>query len=129
MIDLRGRARLPAAFSGRWEKDVPMRLHQLLRELDPQFILTGIADVEISGICEDSRSLQAGDLFVARAGKKSDGAGFIAQAIERGAAAVIPAALAPDCPATQVIVPAPAAIIPTLAHIFYGNPSKSIRPV
>jgi UDP-N-acetylmuramoyl-L-alanyl-D-glutamate--2,6-diaminopimelate ligase len=114
---------------GRWEKDVPMRLHQLLRELDPRFNLAGIADVDISGICEDSRTLQAGDLFIARAGQKCDGARFIAQAIERGAAAVIAAAPEPDCPATQVIVPDPAAIIPTLAHIFYRHPSKSVRCV
>ncbi|MGD0461095.1 MAG: UDP-N-acetylmuramoyl-L-alanyl-D-glutamate--2,6-diaminopimelate ligase [Tepidisphaeraceae bacterium] len=106
-----------------------MRLHQLLRELDPRFDFTGIADVEISGICEDSRCLQAGDLFVARAGTKSQGASFIAQAIERGAAAVIAAAPALDCPATLVVVPDPAAITAKLAHIFYRHPSKSIRPV
>src|ERR1700722_10181742 len=106
-----------------------MRLHQLLRELDPQFDLTGIADVEITGICEDSRALRAGDLFIARAGKTSDGARFIAQAIERGAAAVITGTPALDCPATQVLVPDPAAITATLAHIFYRHPSKSIRSI
>jgi UDP-N-acetylmuramoyl-L-alanyl-D-glutamate--2,6-diaminopimelate ligase len=106
-----------------------MRLHQLLCELDPRFNLSGVADVEIGGICEDSRILQAGDLFIARAGKTNDGARFIAQAIERGAAAVVASSPAMDCPATQVIVADPAAITPALAHIFYGHPSKSIRAV
>ncbi|HEY1921236.1 MAG TPA: UDP-N-acetylmuramoyl-L-alanyl-D-glutamate--2,6-diaminopimelate ligase [Tepidisphaeraceae bacterium] len=106
-----------------------MRLHQLLRELDPRFNFAGIADVEIGGICEDSRAVAAGDLFIARAGKTSDGAKFIAQAIERGAAAVIASSPAADCPATQVIVRDPAAITPALAHIFYGHPSKSVRSV
>lgn len=106
-----------------------MRLHQLLRELDPRFNFAGVADVEIGGICEDSRILQAGDLFIARAGKTSDGARFIAQAIERGAAAVIASAMAADCPVTQVIVHDPAAITPALAHLFYGHPSKSIQSV
>jgi UDP-N-acetylmuramoyl-L-alanyl-D-glutamate--2,6-diaminopimelate ligase len=106
-----------------------MRLHQLLRELDPQFDLTGIAGVEITGICEDSRALRAGDLFIARAGKTSDGARFITQAIERGAAAVITGTPALDCPATQVLVPDPAAITVTLAHIFYRHHSKSIRSI
>jgi UDP-N-acetylmuramoyl-L-alanyl-D-glutamate--2,6-diaminopimelate ligase len=106
-----------------------MRLHQLLRELDPRFNFTGIADVEIGGVCEDSRRLQAGDVFVARTGRKDDGARFIAQAIERGAAAVIAAAPAIDCPATQVVVPDPGAITAMLGHIFYRHPSRSIRAI
>ncbi len=73
--------------------------------------------------------MRAGDLFIARAGKTSDGARFIAQAIERGAAAVITGTPALDCPATQVLVPDPAAITATLAHIFYRHPSKSIRSI
>ncbi len=106
-----------------------MRLHQLIRELDPRFNLQGIADAPIGGVCEDSRRVAAGDLFIARAGRTTEGANFIAQAVQRGAAAVVAAMPAADCAVPQVIVPDPAAASATLAHLFYGNPSKSIRAV
>jgi UDP-N-acetylmuramoyl-L-alanyl-D-glutamate--2,6-diaminopimelate ligase len=106
-----------------------MRLHQLIAELDPRLNLQGMADVPIGGICEDSRCVAAGDLFVARSGRSADGAKFVTQAVQRGAAAVVVATPAADCIAPQVIVPDPAAIIAPLAHLFYANPSKSIRVV
>jgi UDP-N-acetylmuramoyl-L-alanyl-D-glutamate--2,6-diaminopimelate ligase len=129
MIDFVLWAGLPRQFRGRWEKEVPMRLHQLIAELDPRFNFQGVADVAIGGICEDSRLVQAGDLFVARAGRKAEGANFIAQAVKRGAVAVLAATRAADCTTPQVIVSDPGAAAATLAHIFYGNPSKSIRAV
>jgi UDP-N-acetylmuramoyl-L-alanyl-D-glutamate--2,6-diaminopimelate ligase len=46
-------------------------------------------DPEILGVCDDSRKAKAGDLFVARAGVKADGAKFIEDAIGRGAVAVV----------------------------------------
>ncbi|HEX4053114.1 MAG TPA: UDP-N-acetylmuramoyl-L-alanyl-D-glutamate--2,6-diaminopimelate ligase [Tepidisphaeraceae bacterium] len=106
-----------------------MRLHQLVLELDPRFNLLGIADVPIAGVCEDSRRVAVGDLFIARTGRTTEGAIFIAQAVERGAAAVVTAMPSADCAVPQVILPNPAAVSAALAHLFYGNPSKSIRAV
>ncbi len=47
-----------------------------------------VADLAISGLAVDSRSVQPGDLFFALLGAKTDGARFIAQAVASGAVAV-----------------------------------------
>jgi UDP-N-acetylmuramoyl-L-alanyl-D-glutamate--2,6-diaminopimelate ligase len=112
-----------------WEKDVPMLLHQLISELDPTINLEGIANVEIHGVCEDSRSSEPGDLFIARAGKRTEGAKFIGQAVQRGAAAVATALKVPDCPVPQVVIADPGTSASAIAHIFYGCPSRKIRVV
>jgi UDP-N-acetylmuramoyl-L-alanyl-D-glutamate--2,6-diaminopimelate ligase len=58
------------------------------------------AEREIGGVTADSRKLKRGDLFVAIAGTKADGARFIAPAIAAGAAAILgeepPTAPLPD---------------------------------
>jgi UDP-N-acetylmuramoyl-tripeptide--D-alanyl-D-alanine ligase len=51
--------------------------------------LHGKTDVPVNGISIDSRSVAAGDLFVAIKGDTHDGHEFAASALERGAAAVL----------------------------------------
>ena len=46
-------------------------------------------EVEVSGIAIDSRSVKAGDLFVAMRGGSLDGHDYISAAVERGAAAIV----------------------------------------
>ena len=55
-----------------------------LRGVDPWF--RGLA---ITGVTADSRQVRPGSLFVAVSGTAGDGAGFIADAVARGAAAVL----------------------------------------
>lgn len=58
-----------------------------------QALLAGAAgETGITAISADSRSVTPGTLFVALAGVKADGAGFISSAIEKGAAAIVCAA-------------------------------------
>jgi UDP-N-acetylmuramoyl-L-alanyl-D-glutamate--2,6-diaminopimelate ligase len=47
------------------------------------------ASLEFSGVTADSRTVSPGDLFVAIPGKQYDGCSFIADAVQRGAAAVL----------------------------------------
>jgi UDP-N-acetylmuramoyl-tripeptide--D-alanyl-D-alanine ligase len=54
--------------------------------------LTGAGDREFAGVSIDSRTVAAGDLFVAIRGDRFDGAAFAAAALERGAGgAIVPA--------------------------------------
>lgn len=65
-----------------------MRLSELLAALPNVYSLTG-GDVEIHRIVSDSRQVGPGALFIAIPGVHVDGHRFIAQAIERGAVAII----------------------------------------
>ena len=47
------------------------------------------ADIKVSGVTADSRTVKRGDVFVAIAGGKADGARFIDLAIAAGAAAIV----------------------------------------
>ncbi len=49
----------------------------------------GCGEVEIAGITADSRAVRPGWLFAALAGAKTDGARFVADAIGKGAAAIL----------------------------------------
>ncbi|MEE4297681.1 MAG: Mur ligase domain-containing protein, partial [Wenzhouxiangella sp.] len=46
-------------------------------------------DVEVRGLCHDSRQIRSGDLFVALSGEHSDGHEFARQAVDAGASAVL----------------------------------------
>ena len=48
-----------------------------------------VAATDVTGIASDSRKVKPGDLFVALSGTKADGSAFIADAVSRGAAAVV----------------------------------------
>lgn len=104
-----------------------MFLHALLRKLDPQVSLSGIADAEVTGVCEDSRAVQPGSLFVARPGTRTDGARYVADAASRGALAVVSQTKIPGAKLPQVVVPDANAAASVLANAFHGMPSKSVR--
>src|SRR4051812_18400935 len=47
------------------------------------------AALDVTGISADSRTVKAGDLFVAMAGSKDDGQRFVAPALAAGAVAIM----------------------------------------
>jgi UDP-N-acetylmuramoyl-L-alanyl-D-glutamate--2,6-diaminopimelate ligase len=106
-----------------------MLLHTLLKQFDPQLSLSGVPNVEIAGVREDSRHVRPGDLFIARAGAKADGAQFIADAKTRGAVAVVCQTPVPksSSPLPQIVVPDPAAAASVLANLFHGSPGERVR--
>jgi UDP-N-acetylmuramoyl-L-alanyl-D-glutamate--2,6-diaminopimelate ligase len=78
-------------------------------------------------LCADSRRVRPGDLFLAMPGHRVDGRVFIADAVARGAAAVVHEAgqdLAIPVPA--VAVPGLAALAGELAHLVLGRPSERL---
>ena len=80
----------------------------------------------------DSRRVQPGDVFVAFPGAQADGRDFIAQAVARGAVAVIAEAGVPEAQkvgagGTAIVeVPGLAALSGEIAHLVYGRPSEHL---
>ena len=112
-----------------------MKLRELLRDV-PVRELRGGDDVEIGGVTADSRLVRKGSLFVAIPGTQQDGAKFIGQAIEKGAAAVVgvgpailPAGAAKIAGATQVLVDDPRAALALIAANFFGRPAQKLSLV
>ena len=86
--------------------------------------------VNIGGLCADSRGLRAGDTFVAYPGANTDGRRHIADALERGATAVLWERdgfswnEAWDSP--NIAVDGLRALSGHLAHEIYGHPSEKL---
>jgi len=84
-------------------------------------------DMEITGICTDSRKVTPGCLFIAVEGFKVDGHDFIPGAMAAGAAACLVTKPVPGVPYIRVesIRPAMAAC----AAEFYGHPERELKVV
>ncbi len=90
------------------------------------------ADLEVSGLVMDSREIRPGDAFVAIAGFGAHGLGFVEQARERGAAAILFEPTAPadlPAPADAIAVPGLRARLGAMGDAFHGAPSKSMTMV
>ena len=120
-------ARAPEGRSGRG-----LRLDDLAREIPGGAAIRGEADVIVSGVRHDSRAVEPGDLFVVRKGRTEDGARYVADAIARGASAVM---------AARGVLEGTAGFVPLLvvgdaqtalahaASAVYGHPSFSLEVV
>ncbi len=67
----------------------PRDMHLLLTQLAAWLRTSAVGDAKIEGICTDSRTVQAGDLFIALTGEKYDAHDFLDQVAQSGAAAVL----------------------------------------
>jgi UDP-N-acetylmuramoyl-L-alanyl-D-glutamate--2,6-diaminopimelate ligase len=92
--------------------------------------VASLPGIDIRGIAYDSRQVQPGDVFIALTGLKAVGAEFAADAIRRGAVAVVadrPAEAATTVP--WVLVDDARAAMASLAADFYGHPSRAMQVV
>lgn len=96
------------------------------RQLADLGTLTG-GDLEVAGVCHDSRRCQPGDLFVAAKGAHFDGRKFAADAIARGAVAVVTEQANPELTAPQLVVEDAHAVLPEIANRVYGDPSRQLQ--
>ncbi|MBE7421089.1 MAG: UDP-N-acetylmuramoyl-L-alanyl-D-glutamate--2,6-diaminopimelate ligase [Rhodocyclaceae bacterium] len=89
--------------------------------------------VTAGSLCADSRAVAPGDVFVACPGARADARRFIADAVARGASAVLwerrgmpapPAAAVPNLAVDDL-----QALSGWLAHLVYGRPSEKLRTV
>ena len=84
----------------------------------------------VTGVTHDSRKVNAGWMFVAITGEKSDGHDFIGLAVQKGAAAIVaqkpPHKNYPVESAPWVQVPDTRAILGQLSSAVYGQPSSEL---
>jgi UDP-N-acetylmuramoyl-L-alanyl-D-glutamate--2,6-diaminopimelate ligase len=94
-----------------------------------------IPDLAITGVTLRAQDVQPGDLFAALAGASTHGARYHAEAVERGAVAVLTDAagvteIADRSPAVPVLVhPEPRSVLGELAATVYGRPSERLAVV
>ncbi len=104
-----------------------MNLLQLLQTVGYKEII-GNADVEISGLCADSRKVTDGDLFFCYAGGQNDSHLFIDEAVKAGTAAVV-CERKLNCKIPQIIVGDGRGAVAVFARAFYGYADKKLKIV
>ena len=102
-----------------------MLIHQLLKHLDG-INLGGQPDIEIKALTADSRTVQAGALFVAMKGGNYDGYDFLEDAVEQGAIAAVGEKDDPGFGIPYFQVPDSRLAWAQIAAAWHGNPSRKL---
>ncbi len=124
-----GRARKPDKVANRVFKMAP-KLSDYFRE--GEIIASkGSLDRPISGLVMDSRRAVPGTLFFALPGLRTDGTGFIDEAVDRGAVAVVTNKLPTHAPAkvTYIQVADPRAMLARVSQRYYQFPDREMSVV
>ncbi|MEZ5011821.1 MAG: UDP-N-acetylmuramoyl-L-alanyl-D-glutamate--2,6-diaminopimelate ligase [Bacteroidales bacterium] len=105
-------------------------LGKILKGIDVVSV-KGSADIQVTGISFDSRSVSAGNIFVAVRGTSSDGHNYISDAISSGAVAVICEEIPADRAAgvTWITTASASKALALAASNFYDNPSSKMKLV
>ncbi len=110
----------------------PLRVDEVTREIPgASLVAQGPAGALIRGVHHDSRRVLPGDLFVARKGAHAEGATFVADALGRGASAVLVergSAVDTGAAARIEVSDVPVALAYASAAI-YGHPSFALEVV
>jgi UDP-N-acetylmuramoyl-L-alanyl-D-glutamate--2,6-diaminopimelate ligase len=85
--------------------------------------------VQVSDVCVDSRRVSPGALFVCVPGTKVDGHRFAADALARGAVALVAERPVESGDAPLILVRSARRALAMLASAFYGHPSRRLRVV
>jgi UDP-N-acetylmuramoyl-L-alanyl-D-glutamate--2,6-diaminopimelate ligase len=93
--------------------------------------VTGDPAVVVTGVRQDSRRVEAGELFAVRGGARTSGWNYVTDAIARGAAAIM---AGPDRPETPLTVPVIVVGdvrdgLARAAHFVYGDPTRALNVV
>jgi UDP-N-acetylmuramoyl-L-alanyl-D-glutamate--2,6-diaminopimelate ligase len=101
-----------------------MNLERLVAALGPVEVL-GRAPVDVHDLAYDARAVTPGALFFCVPGARADGHEFAAEAVERGAVALVVERAVPTAVPQVVVRDARAAMAPA-AHEFFGRPTDQL---
>ena len=104
-----------------------MDLERLVAALDPAEV-HGSPSVDVRDLAYDARAVTPGSLFFAVPGERADGHDFAAEAVERGAVALVVERVL-DLPVPQVVVRDSRAAMAPAADIFFGEPTHELEVV
>jgi UDP-N-acetylmuramoyl-L-alanyl-D-glutamate--2,6-diaminopimelate ligase len=104
-----------------------MDLERLVAALEPMEVL-GRPSVEVLDLAYDARAVTPGALFFAVPGESADGHDFAAEAVERGAVALV-VERELDLPVRQLVVPDSRAAMAPAADVFFGEPTRELEVV
>lgn len=97
--------------------------------LDELSLAEGLPRVWVEGLAWDSRKVRPGDLFFALPGSKYDGHAFAAEAVRRGAVAVVAERPLPGLPVPVILVPNARTALAQAACAFYGHPTRKLSTI
>ena len=103
-----------------------MKLNELLAGVGTEPPAAPKHKGEITGLCNDSRQVKAGDLFIALPGAKSDGSLFAAEAVSRGALAVVSEREVPEVKVPVFRVTSARKALALIAANFYKKPADEL---
>ncbi len=109
-----------------------IRFSELIRRAGLNPLGAGEPDPEICGVTLDSRAVVPGGLFVAARGAEADGAGFVPDAVARGARAVVAESARPgdlDHRVAWFRTSDPRRVAASLSRNFFGCPDEALRVV
>ena len=102
-----------------------MKLNELLRGIAVRE-LAAEPELEITGVCYDSRACGEGQMFVAISGFAVDGHKFIPAAVEKGAAVVL-CEREPEIPCAYVLVDSARLALAQLGANWFSHPADAMK--
>jgi UDP-N-acetylmuramoyl-L-alanyl-D-glutamate--2,6-diaminopimelate ligase len=106
-----------------------MKLKNLIKSL-PNLQIKRLKEIEISGVCSNSKLVAPGNLFIARKGRSDHGVNHIHEALAAGAVAIVSDIYDPTLrDITQIISPDVTALEGVLAARYYNFPASQLFTV
>jgi UDP-N-acetylmuramoyl-L-alanyl-D-glutamate--2,6-diaminopimelate ligase len=102
-----------------------MKLKKLIKDI-PNIQVKGSKEIDISGVCSNSKLIVPGNLFIAKKGLSAHGVRYTPEAVQTGATAILSELYDPSLNVVQVIHPQPAEIEGLLAARFHQFPSDEL---
>jgi UDP-N-acetylmuramoyl-L-alanyl-D-glutamate--2,6-diaminopimelate ligase len=103
-----------------------MELERVIAALSPTDVV-GRAPAEILDLAYDARAVVPGALFFCVPGSRADGHDFAADAVARGARALVVERALPDLSVPQLVVPDSRTAMARAADAFFGRPTAELE--